>query len=144
MKNESSNLLNCTTCSCNNSIQRIIRTRYASTTRLVECSRKISFGFTCFRVTEEKSFHARPSRTHSNSSSQPKKSFTTHYQHVPSAFPLHNRVLSVSFCSLTQQRPGENLSIIAQEKVFLPSPLVLGTGQFSRTIQPVAFEKLAK
>jgi hypothetical protein len=93
---------------------------------------------------EAKSFHAQPSRTHSNSSSQPIKSFTTHYQHVPSAFPLRNRALFVSFCSLTQQRPGENLSIIAQEKVFLPSPLALGTEQFSKTIQPVAFRKTCK
>jgi hypothetical protein len=57
---------------------------------------------------EEKSFHARPSPT------QPIKSFTTHYPHLHSAFPLLNRALSMSFRLLSQQRPGgENLLIVA-------------------------------
>jgi hypothetical protein len=122
--------------------QRTIRTRYASTakkTHFASFSKRdllnmLKKNLLWFQVLsrEEKCFHARPSPAHSDSSSQPIKikSFTTHYQHLPSAFPLCNQALYVSFRSLSQRRPGENFSIIAEEKV--PSPL--GNGQFSKTI----------
>jgi hypothetical protein len=79
---------------------------------------------------EEKSFHARPSPT------QPIKSFTTHYPHLHSAFPLLNRALSMSFRLLSQQRPGgENLLIIAHPgREGFPSFPTRGNGQFSKII----------